>query len=96
MAVAHCAAGRSARARISGVPDARLVAYTSRAANLVPGDGTPLYDAFVHTLATGAIERISVASDGGQANSSGYHPQLSTDARYAAYNPLLEVPSRRA
>lgn len=79
------AAGRSARARISGVPDARLVAYTSRAANLVPGDGTPLYDAFVHTLATGAIERISVASDGGQANSSGYHPQLSTDARYAAF-----------
>lgn len=79
------AAGRSLQARISGVPGARHVSFTSNAANLVPGDITPLNDAFVRTLATGATERISVAADGGQANSDGYHPQLSDDARYAAF-----------
>lgn len=79
------AAGRSVQARISGMPAARQLAFTSNAANLVPGDVTPLYDAFVRALATGATERVSVASDGGQANSDGYHPQLSSDARYAAF-----------
>jgi uncharacterized repeat protein (TIGR01451 family) len=79
------AAGKSSQARIVSAPGARFVAFTSRGANLAPGDITPLNDAFVRNLDTGATERISVASDGGQANSDGYWPQISSDGRYAAF-----------
>lgn len=47
--------------------DGRYVAFASFADNLVAGDTNAAYDVFVKDLATGAIERVSVSSDGTQA-----------------------------
>ncbi len=44
------------------------VVFTSGAANLVPGDTNGSDDVFIRDLTTGAVERISVAHDGAQAN----------------------------
>src|SRR5262245_8642567 len=55
----------------SGFPalsaDGRLVAFESRASNLVPGDTNHDWDVFVHDRQTGVTERVSVASEGTQA-----------------------------
>jgi hypothetical protein len=44
------------------------VAFISAASNLVPGDTNGQPDAFVRDLSTGVTQRVSVASDGTQAN----------------------------
>ncbi|WP_082730402.1 beta strand repeat-containing protein, partial [Sphingomonas sp. CCH10-B3] len=49
-------------------PDGTRVAFISNATNLVAGDTNGQYDLFVKTLATGAIQRISTATDGTQGN----------------------------
>src|SRR5262249_16806999 len=48
--------------------DGRYVAFVSGATNLVPGDTNGVFDVFVRDRQTGTTERISVASDGTQAN----------------------------
>jgi Tol biopolymer transport system component len=46
----------------------RIVAFTSRASNLVPNDNGGRLDVFVWNHETGAIERVSVGHDGAEAN----------------------------
>ncbi|MFD7473985.1 TolB family protein [Streptomyces sp. NPDC059837] len=58
--------GVSSAASLSG--DGRRVAFVSAATNLVPGDTNGLADVFVKDLRTGAIERVSVAADGTEAD----------------------------
>src|SRR5687767_12307471 len=65
--------------------DGRTVAFVSRATNLITGDTNQVSDTFVHDLATGATERVSVGSDGGQANGGSYSPALSADGRRVAF-----------
>ncbi|MGP4087376.1 S8 family serine peptidase [Streptomyces sp. KR55] len=67
-------------------PDGRYVGFNSGATNLVPGDTNRQTDAFVHDRVTGATERLSVASDGTQANGLSSAPSLSADGRYAVFN----------
>ena len=50
----------------------RCVAFVSEASNLVRGDTNGRPDAFVYWLGSGAVQRVSVASDGSQANGSSY------------------------
>lgn len=71
---------------ISG--DGRYIAYYSGASNLVSGDTDGHGDIFVHDRVGGATTRISVASDGTQANSSAefYDVSISGDGRYVAYS----------
>ncbi|MGH2739940.1 MAG: hypothetical protein ACRDH6_05595, partial [Actinomycetota bacterium] len=57
--------------------DGRYVGFTSCASNLVPGDDNDLPDVFVHDGLSGATERVSVRSDGQEAQS------VPTDARAA-------------
>jgi Tol biopolymer transport system component len=92
-------AGDEARAAtfrgvVSG--DGRFVGFRSRASNLVPEDTNRALDAFVHDRWTGVTRRISVASDGGEADADGLdrstrrsffmsRPFLSADGRYAAF-----------
>lgn len=47
-----------------------VVAFSSEATNLVPGDTQPLTvtDVFVYTISTGVMQRVSVNTAGGQAN----------------------------
>jgi Tol biopolymer transport system component len=57
---------------VSGVPaisaNGRYVAFQSLASNLVPGDTNGLQDVFVHDRATSATTRVSVRSNGTQAD----------------------------
>jgi Tol biopolymer transport system component len=71
--------------------DGRYVAFDSTASNLVPGDTNGAADVFVHDRTTGETVRVSVASDGKQANDwSAYWfaPSISADGCYVAYFSL--------
>jgi Tol biopolymer transport system component len=71
---------------LSSLSDAgRYVAFESGSTNLVPGDSNAWDDIFVHDLTTGQTTRVSVASDGSQANGPSYNPSISGDGRYVAF-----------
>lgn len=65
--------------------EGRFVAYASDATNLVPGDSNRSCDIFVRDRETGRTERISVATDGAEANGSSFDPAISADGRYVAF-----------
>ncbi|MBI3846342.1 MAG: PD40 domain-containing protein [Planctomycetes bacterium] len=78
--------------------DGRFVAFLSRSPLLVPGDTNlsaginDASDAFVHDRATGATTRVSVNSQGGQANHGGsYAPFISADGRFVAFSSYAET-----
>ena len=66
--------------------DGRYVAFTSEASNLAAGDTNGRDDIFVHDRQTGEVSRVSVASDGSQANSYSYGNSMSADGRYVAFS----------
>jgi hypothetical protein len=80
--------------------DGRYVAFYSRASNLVSSDTnnycttgfipTPgslnCWDAFVHDRLTGQTSRVSVASDGSQANMHSATGSISADGRYVTFS----------
>lgn len=85
------AMGISVDASVSA--DGRYVAFTSSAANLVPGDTNGHYDVFLHDRVTGTTTRASISSSGGEA--TGMEPNgnaltggtaLSADGRYVAFS----------
>jgi Tol biopolymer transport system component len=61
--------------------DGSLVAFVSRAGNLVPGDGNGVEDVFLASLGNGGMERVSVRPgvDNGEANNRSYTPSLSAN-----------------
>ena len=69
--------------------DGRFVVFSSVASNLVPGDTNASWDVFEHDRVTGETERVSVASDGTQANSTplcGSAPAaINADGRFVAF-----------
>ncbi|MEG3146486.1 pre-peptidase C-terminal domain-containing protein, partial [Sphingomonas sp. RT2P30] len=65
--------------------DGQSVAFRSGSTNLVSGDTNGFDDIFVFNRATGATQRVSIASDGTQANGSSYQPVLSADGRYVVF-----------
>jgi Tol biopolymer transport system component len=65
--------------------DGRYVAFESYAANLVAGDTNNAEDIFVHDRVTGETTRVSMASDGGQADGYSYTPSISAEGRYVAF-----------
>lgn len=73
----------SARPTLSA--DGRFVAFDSLAANLVISDTNGVQDVFVHDRQTGQTSRVSLASDGAQANGASDQPALSADGRYVAF-----------
>lgn len=78
---------------ISG--DGRFVAFGTDADNLVPDDTNSAYDVFVHDRdpdgngvldeGNGTTERVSVATDGTEGNSSSIHPTISADGDVVAF-----------
>ncbi|NUM43349.1 MAG: PD40 domain-containing protein [Anaerolineales bacterium] len=66
--------------------DGQSLAFESFASNLVPNDTNGVRDIFVRNFQTGIITRISVASDGTEANQESQAPVLSADARYVAFH----------
>ena len=75
--------------------DGRFVAFTSSATNLVPNDTNGRSDIFVRDRMTGTTERVSVSSNGEQANGDSPHggvrgfiasnPQITPDGRFVAF-----------
>ena len=75
--------------------DGRFVAFDSAASNLVPDDTNQDPDVFVHDRQTGGTTRVSVASDGAQAETPVYtpgrgyaasqQPALSGDGRFVVF-----------
>jgi Tol biopolymer transport system component len=63
----------------------RWVAFRSEANNLVSGDTNGVADIFVHDFKTAATQRVSVATDGSQANSGSDSPSMSADGRYIVF-----------
>ncbi|MBU1751097.1 MAG: hypothetical protein KKA73_25720 [Chloroflexi bacterium] len=65
--------------------DGRYVAFHSSASNLVSGDTNGFPDIFVHDRQTNATKRVSVASDGTQANQPSSGASISADRCYVAF-----------
>jgi Tol biopolymer transport system component len=65
--------------------DGRYVAFASLSPGLVPGDTNGVEDVFVRDRASGTTRRVSVASDGSQANGASRAPAISADGRTVAY-----------
>jgi len=81
-------ASRVVAPAISG--DGRFVAYATTATNVVPGDTNGLQDVFVVNVDTGAVQRVSTASGGAQADADaptgqGEKPAISFDGTWIAY-----------
>ena len=66
--------------------DGRFVAFGSYASNLVDGDTNQDIDVFVHDRQTGGTTRISVDSQGREANGSSGIPAISADGRWIAFH----------
>jgi Tol biopolymer transport system component len=65
--------------------DGRLVCFEGTSTNLVPSDTNGFYDVFVKDLESGLVERVSVATDGTQANGASYASNMSDDGRFVAF-----------
>lgn len=65
--------------------DGRFVAFASRGDNLVAGDTNGVSDVFVRDRQTDQTTRVSVASDGSQANGESHRPSISADGRFVAF-----------
>jgi Tol biopolymer transport system component len=66
-------------------PDGRFVAFASAASNLVPGDTNGWEDVFVRDRATGAIERVSIDSNGVEGDGRSWAPSISADGSVVAF-----------
>jgi len=65
--------------------DGRYVAFTSDAANLVPGDTNGVADVFLRDMRTRTIQRVNVSATGAQADALAVSPTMSADGRYVAF-----------
>lgn len=76
-------AASSARPALS--EDGALIAFHSRATNLVADDANGTADVFVHDRTTGITDRISLGSDGTEADGDAANPALSADGRMVVF-----------
>lgn len=65
--------------------DGRLVAFFSRASNLVSDDTNDSSDIFVHDRWTGQTTRVSVSSSSEEADGDSKSPAISADGRFVAF-----------
>ncbi|WP_165821307.1 Ig-like domain-containing protein [Nocardioides gansuensis] len=65
--------------------DGRYALFGSAASNLVPGDTNGVVDLFLADTQQDIVTRVSVASDGSEANGQSSSADLSDDGRYVAF-----------
>jgi Tol biopolymer transport system component len=75
--------GYSDGASISG--DGRFVVFYSSASNLVAGDTNGRADIFVYDRQADTLRRVSVATDGAEADYDSYSPSISGDGRVVTF-----------
>lgn len=78
--------GESRNPRISA--DGRFIVFDSIAANLVEGDTNGAYDVFVHEIASGRTQRVSVGTGGSECSVGGLEGSISGDGRLVAFTSL--------
>jgi Tol biopolymer transport system component len=66
--------------------DGRFVAFNSDATNLVEDDTNEASDIFVRDREAGTTIRISVSSDGTEANGPSWEPAMTPDGRFVAFS----------
>jgi hypothetical protein len=71
-------------------PDGRYVVFQSYARNLVDGDTNGKLDIFRHDRVIGETIRISIASDGTQADGDSSLPSISDNGRYIVFQSYAE------
>src|SRR5262245_13165307 len=70
----------------AGSDDGTRIAFSSRGTNLVAGDTNGFQDIFVRDRAAGTTIRVSVATDGTQANGDCYGPRISGDGAFVVFH----------
>lgn len=65
--------------------DGRYLMLVSHASNLVPAAANVFADVFVRDLQTGAVEQVSVSTEGAPANGDSSDAAFSADGRYVAF-----------
>jgi hypothetical protein len=70
---------------ISISSDGKFVAFSSLATTLVPDDSNKVWDIFVHDRDKAETTRVSVSSDGLQADAGSYGVSISANGRYVAF-----------
>ncbi|MBI3818313.1 MAG: PD40 domain-containing protein [Planctomycetes bacterium] len=65
--------------------DGRFVVFESHATNLVANDQNHARDIFVRDRLLGTTERVSVATDGTEANGASAFPRISVDGRFVVF-----------
>jgi Tol biopolymer transport system component len=83
--------GESLAADVS--PDGSYVVFDSSSSNLVSDDTNGKSDVFLWTRATGAIKRISVASDGKQLAQGSSAPRFTTDGSHLVFGSDAQLTS---
>jgi len=78
--------GNSSNPSISA--DGRYVAFESHASNLVSADWNGAQDIFLRDTHTGTTTRLSVDSNGTQANADSRFASISADGRYVAFSSI--------
>jgi Ca2+-binding RTX toxin-like protein len=71
--------------QVSISADGRLVAFSSAASNLVPGDTNNSIDIFVRDLSTNTTTLVSVSSRGDRANDDSSIPSISANGRFVTF-----------
>ena len=71
--------------------DGTSVTFSSTASNLVAGDTNSTADVFVHDRDTGTTTRVSIASDGTQANHQSTTSSISATGRVITYQSLAST-----
>jgi Tol biopolymer transport system component len=66
-------------------PDGRYVSFQSSASDLVPGDDNGFRDTFARDLVSGTTARVSLDTDGGDANGDSTSGTFSANGRYLAF-----------
>jgi len=79
-------AGNAGGVSVAISADGRFVSFTSSSTNLVPNDTNGVTDVFVHDLRRHTTERVSVSSNGTQANDSNGFASISADGRIVAWS----------
>ncbi len=70
--------------------DGRFVAFESLSDNVVADVGNGVGDIFVRDRVTGMTERVSISSDGVEANFYSHTPAISADGRYVAFQSYAD------
>ncbi|MBX3084951.1 MAG: S8 family serine peptidase [Anaerolineae bacterium] len=82
---ADCQQANDASANAVISANGRYVAFESAASNIVAGDTNNVRDIFVRDLQTNLTTRVSVATNGAQANGESVGASLSADGRYVTF-----------